>query len=202
MSRLRYAPALLLVLACEPPVEPGVQAVRVASPDAASVASLGASADSAALAALYEATGGPDWRFNENWLTAAPVGEWYGVTVSGVGRVIQLDLSHNGLTGQIPSELGNLAALQELHLHGNHGLTGQIPSELGNLAALQELWLSSNGLTGPIPPELGNLAGLKRLDLSGGLTGPIPAELWNLAALESLSLPIDGPIPPELRTIS
>ncbi len=32
----------------------------------------------AALVALYEATDGPNWVNNENWLTDAPLGEWFG----------------------------------------------------------------------------------------------------------------------------
>ena len=35
--------------------------------------------DRAALVALYEATDGPNWVDNGNWLTDAPLGEWYGV---------------------------------------------------------------------------------------------------------------------------
>ena len=34
-----------------------------------------------ALGRLYEATNGPDWTDNTNWLTDAPVEEWHGVTV-------------------------------------------------------------------------------------------------------------------------
>ena len=44
------------------------------------------------------------------------------------------------MTGEIPTELGNLANLQQLYLGGNQ-LTGEIPTELGNLANLQELYL-------------------------------------------------------------
>ena len=39
----------------------------------------GTSGDRAALVALYNATDGPNWVINENWLTDAPLGEWYGV---------------------------------------------------------------------------------------------------------------------------
>ena len=49
-------------------------------------------ADRAALVTLYEATDGPNWANNENWLTDAPLGEWYGVSVSDTGRVTGLDL--------------------------------------------------------------------------------------------------------------
>ena len=100
-----------------------------------------------------------------------------------------LDLRSNALTGEIPPELGNLAALQVLDLRSN-ALTGEIPPELGNLTALQELDLGYIDLTGPIPPELGDLTALKKLDLGGRhrLTGRIPPELGNLTALETLDL--------------
>ena len=37
------------------------------------------SVDRAALVALFEATNGPMWNSAENWLTDAPLREWYGV---------------------------------------------------------------------------------------------------------------------------
>jgi len=39
----------------------------------------------------------------------------------------------------------------------NNGLTGEIPPEIGNLTNLEELNLSSNDLTGEIPPEICNV---------------------------------------------
>ena len=59
------------------------------------------------LEVLYDATGGPDWTHNENWLTDAPLGEWYGVEVDDQGRVVELGFVANGLTGRIPTELGS-----------------------------------------------------------------------------------------------
>ena len=49
-----------------------------------------------------------------------------------------LDLSHNELSGEIPSELGSLANLRHLALSGN-GLSGRIPSELGRLTNLKDV---------------------------------------------------------------
>ena len=46
----------------------------------------------AALVALYNATDGPNWVNNENWLTDAPLGEWYGVDTDNAGRVVGLNL--------------------------------------------------------------------------------------------------------------
>ena len=157
------------------------------------------------LETLYEATGGANWTNNANWLTDAPLGEWYGVSVDGEGRVVRLAIVQNNLSARIPPELGNLANLTELSLWGNN-LSGPIPPELGNLANLTELSLWGNNLSGPIPPELGNLANLTELSLWGNnLSGPIPPELGNLASLTELSLwgnNLSGPIPPELGNLA
>ena len=64
--------------------------------------------DRAALVALYEATDGPNWTNNENWLTDAPLRDWYGVGVDGQGRVVRLLVWSNALTGTIPPEIGSL----------------------------------------------------------------------------------------------
>ena len=58
-----------------------------------------------------------------------PISEWYGVTTDGNGRVTELDLDGNQLSGEIPPELGNLANLTRLYLDGNQ-LTGCVPSSL------------------------------------------------------------------------
>ena len=157
------------------------------------------------LAVLYEATDGRSWAIADNWLTVAPLGNWYGVRANARGRVTGLSLSHNELAGPIPAELGDLTALNRLTLSHNN-LTGPIPPELSNLSALEALLLANNNLTGPIPPELGSLASLESLWLHGNeLSGPIPPELSNLSALEALLLDnnnLTGPIPPELGNLS
>ena len=90
------------------------------------------------LVSLYDATGGPDWTNNENWLTDTSLGDWSGVEVDGRGRVIGLRFSQNGLAGPIPPDLGSLSNLQTLDLWGNQ-LTGPIPPDLGSLSNLQGL---------------------------------------------------------------
>ena len=181
-------------------IKPPVKAVPAAADGFATTAG-----DRAVLVALYEATNGPNWVYNWNWLTDAPLEEWHGVWTDASGRVQGLYLWSNGLTGVIPPELGKLASLEDLDL-GDNGLTGEIPPELGNLANLEVLYLWSNGLTGVIPPELGKLANLRELSLSrNGLTGVIPPELGNLANLEVLYLwsnGLTGVIPPELGKLA
>ena len=68
----------------------------------------------AALAALYEAANGANWKNNDNWLSDRPIGDWHGVTTDRNGRVTELALHDNRLTGSIPAELGRLTNLTEL----------------------------------------------------------------------------------------
>ena len=141
-----------------------------------------------------------------NWVADTPITQWDGVTVGGTPkRVRGLSLEDGGLTGEIPTELGSLANLQELYLSNNQ-LTGEIPAELGNLTNLQSLYLSENQLTGEIPAELGNLANLLGLDLGGNqLTGGIPTELGSLANLQELYLynnQLTGEIPAVLGNLT
>ncbi len=169
-----------------------------------------------ALVALYEATDGPNWANSDNWLTDAPLGDWYGVRTDGSGRVVSLNLSgqwdresrewiRHGLSGPIPPDLVNLVNLEWLSLGANN-LNGPIPSELGDLIKLKGLFLGDNNLTGPIPVELVNLAKLQNLNLYGNaLEGSIPAELGRLANLEWLYLggnDITGPIPSEFGNLA
>lgn len=62
-----------------------------------------------------------------------------------------LNLSLTSLTGRIPTEFGQLKALEILDLSFIFGLSGQIPPSLGNCGRLQTIILSANNLTGRIP---------------------------------------------------
>ena len=185
--------------------------------------------DRAALVAFYNATDGPNWTNNTNWLSDETLSEWYGVTTDATGRVTVLDLPVNELTGEIPVEMGNLTNLRELILSlneltgeipaelshltqlmlldlGGNQLTGEVPPELAQLSQLENLWLGRNQLTGEIPPELAQLSQLTNLNLfSNQLTGPIPVELGQLSQLGWLDLgrnQLTGEIPPELAQLS
>ena len=138
--------------------------------------------DRGALEALYNATDGPHWTNDENWLTDEPIDKWFGVHTDSIpGRVTHLALSANKLTGRLPAELGSLDALEVLSLREND-LTGPIPPELGDLKVLFGLQLHDNNLTGTIPPELGNPDKLEilRLHENDSLTGALPLSLSNL----------------------
>ena len=112
--------------------------------------------EQAALIALYNATGGPDWHDNSNWLSQKPFSTWFGVTTASNGCVTRLDLQNNNLTGSIPPELGSLPMLQSLDLRNNN-LGGPIPPELANASNLERLFLAPNNFTGCIPRQLARL---------------------------------------------
>ena len=142
--------------------------------------------DRDALVAIYHATDGPNWSWSDNWLSDAPLDQWAGVTTDSGGRVRELRLSSNRLTGEIPPELGRLTNLEYLACSRNQ-LSGEIPVEMGRLDNLNTLFLNSNQLSGEIPPELLSLAGLKRMGLWGNeLHGEIATQASERSALSSL----------------
>ncbi len=161
--------------------------------------------DRSALVTLYDATGGDNWTDNTNWLRDEPLGDWHGVTTDADGRVTQLRLANNRLTGELPSQLGDLSSLRQLRL-GNNELSGPIPSELGNLSNLGYLYLNANDLTGSIPAELGGLANLVHLYVNdNNLSGSIPSELGglvNLRRLYAYDNDLSGSIPIELGRLA
>ena len=134
-----------------------------------------------------------------NWSASLAIEEWDGVSVDAASRrVTGLNLGATGLDGQIPADLGQLDALEELYLNANR-LDGTIPSTLGSLTNLRVLSLSQNRLSGEIPSALGDLTSLQSLYLDGNrLTGEIPAALGGLANLRHIRLsgnPLTGCVP-------
>lgn len=159
-----------------------------------------------ALMALYNSTDGANWANNSGWADGAagtncdPCDGWHGVNCTS-GRVSQIVLTGNQLSGTIPPTLGDVSSLQYLWLNQNQ-LSGSIPPELGGLSNLKELVLAANQLSGTIPPELANLDDLNRLLMNNNqLSGAIPPELGGLYNLVFLSLgnnQLSGAIPSEL----
>ena len=136
-----------------------------------------------ALALLYEAAGGAGWTNAANWGTDEPFAEWHGVTTDEEGRVTELDLRANGLSGALPAEIGFLADLRRLDLRDNR-LAGEVPAELGKLAELRQMYLSANRLGGRLPAELGNLSALTALHVADNqFMGALPSSLAGLSNL-------------------
>tara|TARA_Y100001970_G_scaffold156937_1_gene192033 strand:+ start:123 stop:938 length:816 start_codon:yes stop_codon:yes gene_type:complete len=98
-----------------------------------------------------------------------------------IEKTTYLNLSNSGLTGEIPSEIGDLTNLISLNLSHNN-LSGEIPSEIGNLINLGYLNLSHNNLSGKIPPETKKLVNIEYYNFwfNEGLTGKFPLDIYNL----------------------
>src|SRR6266542_1474965 len=138
--------------------------------------------DSLALVDFYNSTNGPGWFDHTNWLTTKPVSTWSNIVVTN-GRVTEIWLIDNFLKGTIPSSIGNLAYLRELHLNQNQ-LSGSIPFSIGNLVHVRGLDLSENVLSGNIPSSIGDLSKLEFLDLyTNKLSGTIPFSIGNLKSI-------------------
>jgi hypothetical protein len=152
--------------------------------------------DSLALVDLYNSTTGSGWTNHTNWLTTASVSGWYGVTTLN-GRVTQLSLAQNNLTGTLPASLGNLSAMVYLALDQNQ-LSGSLPGSITSLP-LAALILRFNQLSGNIPAALGSIPGLTVLQLNNNqFTGSIPISLASNTALNVLDLSVNqltGSIP-------
>ena len=105
--------------------------------------------DRAALVAFFEATGGSGWTRRRDWLTDAPVRNWYGVQAPLDGRVFGLDLDDNGLVGSVPPELGDMIGLRQLNLADNEELTGELPASLASLNLMRKLLTGGTALCAP-----------------------------------------------------
>ncbi len=131
---------------------------------------------------LFMATGGSNWTRKDNWMTDAPICEWFGVWCN-FGQIRSLSLQRNNLRGTIPASIGNLTTLGQLNLPYNH-IEGSIPKEIAGLKELRVLILLQNNLTGVLPLE--ELASLKLQSIDVGknqLTGEISEEFINSVEL-------------------
>ncbi|KAJ1274664.1 hypothetical protein BS78_05G079000 [Paspalum vaginatum] len=162
-----------------------------------------------------------------SWNDSADLCRWEGVrcSVKHPHRVTSLNLTSQGLVGQISPSLGNLTFLRVIVLSAN-SLTGEIPPSLGHLhrlwyvnlnnntlqgsipsfancSNLLVLWLENNKLVGEIPLDLPR--SLKKLSLfDNNLTGIIPSYLANISTLIHLDLVgnnIEGNIPEEFTKL-
>ncbi|KAJ4773745.1 Leucine-rich repeat (LRR) family protein [Rhynchospora pubera] len=119
--------------------------------------------------------------------------------LTNMTNLVSLDLSKNRITGFI-SQFGKQMSpnLKWLDL-SNNGMSGQIPSSISNLTALKRLDLSRNQIKGIIPDSMGQMASLVWLDLSHNqLIGKIPETFAGLSKLGHVNFRVNklcGEIP-------
>ncbi|WP_298315753.1 T9SS type A sorting domain-containing protein [uncultured Aquimarina sp.] len=98
--------------------------------------------DRQALVEFYNATNGPSWTRNTNWLSG-PMETWEGVKVENC-RVTELRLSGNNVSGTIPSSFQNLTELKRLSIR-NNDISGVL--DITTMPSLLNLYTSNNNLT-------------------------------------------------------
>lgn len=159
-----------------------------------------------ALVSIYNQTNGTQW--SQNWDLYKDPYFWYGVKISN-GFVTELKLSGNNLKGSFPNSISSLTHLKKLDISSN-GLTGEIPSlsSLNNLTYLNlsnnnfsgDIWNSFSALSNLEELHIGNnncsisntdfsgFSNLKILDISKLNLTEIPASLGSLPKLSSLDV--------------
>jgi Leucine-rich repeat (LRR) protein len=142
------------------------------------------------LVEFYQAAGGDDWVFNENWNSILNVCTWYGVICTEDFSVVELRLENNHLQNEnsdtdIIGLLGRLANLRTIDLKGNSlslALVG-----LPATSSLQTLRLSSTSLASLAGvSNARNLTSLHAVDC--GLTGAFPEEIFDMQNLVEIYL--------------
>ncbi|CAN6703334.1 unnamed protein product [Malus baccata var. baccata] len=166
------------------------------------------STDQSALLALKShITIDPQNILTTNWSTSnSDICNWVGVNCGARHlRVTTLNLSYMGLTGTIPSHLGNLSFLVQLEFR-NNSFGGTLPPELSNLRRLKLISFEFNDFEGTIPSWFGLLSKLQTFDLYGNqFSGSIPNAIFNLSALQVLNLrsnQLSGTIPREIERLT
>ncbi|XP_010415671.1 PREDICTED: probable LRR receptor-like serine/threonine-protein kinase At1g69990 [Camelina sativa] len=144
------------------------------------------------------------WSFPNSSSSSSSICKLTGVSCWNAkeNRIISLQLQSMQLSGQIPESLKLCRSLQSLDLSDN-GFSGLIPSQICSwLPYLVTLNLSRNKLGGSIPSQVVDCKFLNTLALNKNkLTGSIPSQLTRLNRLRRLSLAdndLSGSIPSEL----
>ncbi|KAL5582335.1 hypothetical protein UlMin_014777 [Ulmus minor] len=124
---------------------------------------------------------------------------------SSFPNLVRLQIIGQGITGNIPADIGTLQKLTHLDLSLNK-MNGSIPMGIWNLTNLVTLNLARNMLIGSIPSTLGHLTSLISLDLSGNkISGSFATDITQLTKLEYLNLSsnqISGDLPTAIGRLS
>eukprot|EP00797_Seminavis_robusta_P024867 Sro425_g140170.2 (501) ;mRNA; r:37933-39435 len=75
-------------------------------------------------------------------------------TIDGSTSLTSYKAADNLYAGTIPAAFGRIPGLETIDVHGNPGLTGQIPSEIGELSSLAFLDFTGTNVSGPVPDKL------------------------------------------------
>lgn len=137
-----------------------------------------------ALVDIYNLSFGSSWTNNSGWSEGVlgndcDICNWFGVVCDGFGRVKEINLGNNNLSGKLSPMIGELKRIQKINLF-THNLENIIPDVFDDLIKLKYLDLSGGDFTGEIP----NFTGLNELEIlyleSNMLTGELPSAIGDL----------------------
>ena len=131
--------------------------------------------------------GVPGWKCLQGYpavpICNGTISTWAGVNCSNGGDIINIYLRYRGLTGTIPSSIGNIGSLTFFSL-GYNSIDGRIPSQVGLLTNLVYLGLSGNMLSGSLPSSIGRLTRLTQFYVfQNSLNGTLPQEIGKMISL-------------------
>ena len=160
--------------------------------------------DKKALEDFYRSTDGAQWTNNSKWMKGDPCQDgWYGIYCSQGGRVLELALVYNLLSGPLPDSITDLDNLQTILLYSND-INGSIPAGVFSMSSLQTLDLNNNAISGTLPSTI-SMGDLTVLNLySNKIHGEVP-KTWNTPNLETLSFSsnmLTGTLPPGIGKLS
>jgi hypothetical protein len=166
---------------------------------------IGHKADSLALVAIFNATGGAgNWHADRVWDLTKPIDQWYNVKVNDAGRVTQVNLANGTVTAPwtLPAAVGDLTEMTNFRIIGCQ-LTGAIPEEVYNMTKLVSFYLTKNTPTWTLSSKIARMTDLKDLyiDQNENLTGTLPKELGQLKKLVNINVSqthVSGSIPAEM----
>ena len=161
--------------------------------------------DQEILTEFFDSTGGTTtWIETAGWGTDQPLHRWHGLWTWYGGYAGLIDLTENGVTGEIPRDFLLLGAVFDF-LFARNTLSGEIPPELTGLPSMRTIDFRNSDpdnrnshLEGKIPWHIGKHASLSNLRLSGHrLSGRIPRTIVRMETLRELDLgdnQLEGPI--------
>ena len=148
--------------------------------------------DSLALIALYNNCGGSTWTGFESWLSG-PLNTWKDVTVGdvdGTMRVKSVALTNMKLTGQLPSELGNLTGWSgRFDIYNQTELTGAFPAFLWNLTRVERMQIKFCGFTSIDTTGIHKMVNLYEFNTQGTpFEGEVPMSIFTLPKMKDIYL--------------
>lgn len=142
--------------------------------------------DKEAMVALYTSTNGEYWYNNTNWMKGDPCdNQWHGLYCIN-GRVLQINIVFNNMSGPLPAKLAQADRLQVVRFYSNR-ITGTIPTEILQMQWLQILDLDHNQLQGTLPGSI-SMPNITSLILyQNNLEGNLPGS-WDTPNLQLLEV--------------